>query len=74
MASEEPNRVAIGLLLKKIGGLWTICRDIAYTNDVLSGADETLMQLKYSKFTKYVESSGLSNVWELKPLLNVIIP
>jgi hypothetical protein len=68
------SRVRVGLLLREIGALWELCRDVSLVKDLVAAPSDPARQdirATYAAFSAQVDASGLVGVWELKPLLNV---
>ncbi|EQC42195.1 hypothetical protein SDRG_01034 [Saprolegnia diclina VS20] len=65
------DRVAVGLLLRQVGDLWSICADVAYVYDtVLGGTSVASAAAKYDALRAFVADASLDRVWDLKPILN----
>ncbi|ETW05494.1 hypothetical protein, variant 1 [Aphanomyces invadans] len=72
IANAPFDRVQVGLLVREVGALWTVCADMAYLVEVvLEGVDVSSAREKYAALSTYVtRDAALDNVWEMKPLLN----
>ncbi|CCI44239.1 unnamed protein product [Albugo candida] len=65
------DRVEVGLLLRKIGPLWEVCRDVACISDMIqnSTTPQSFVSAKYDALTTFVTNNNLEGAWSLKPLM-----
>nr|CCA17355.1 tRNA nucleotidyltransferase putative [Albugo laibachii Nc14] len=65
------DRVKTGLLLRKVGSLWKVCRDVACISDMVENCttSQSPILAKYDSLTTFVATSNLQGVWSWKPLM-----
>ena len=67
--ASSRDRVTAGMLLRQVGSLWDICRDVACVEEASSTEEMDQTLAKYHDFTTWLEDQELLGVWDLKPVL-----
>ncbi|DBA00293.1 TPA: hypothetical protein N0F65_001488 [Lagenidium giganteum] len=67
------DRVNVGLLLRNVGALWPLGRDLAMVKELTHAESPdlaTAIVARYESFSNAVITENLDGIWDMRPLLN----